>query len=220
MPGGSEQLPGGLQQGAEFGLAEAVVDGAALRPAGDQAGLLEPGQVGGDVGLGAAELGGQFGDALFSVLQGQQDGQPGGVSQDTEQAGGLPGGRRVGSRADRHAVTVTAAAAGATGHAGHGDAVLAGDTAEEPAGDAGVGFQLPEVFAGLNVVAFKELAGQDGAGVLLPLPDQGGGGSAPLACGPGDVLEREPDVAGAGAQLRGRVGDGEADGDDEAGDGV
>src|SRR5271166_5789052 len=195
LPGGGEQLPGGVQEGAEFGLGEAVVDGAALRPAGDQAGLLEPGQVGGDVGLGAAELGRQFDDALFSVLQGQQDGQPGGVGQDTEQAGGLPGGRRVGSQADRHAVTVTAAAAGGTGHAGHGDAVLASDPGEESAGDAGLG-------------------------VLLPLPYQGGGGSAPLARGPGDVFEREPDVAGAGAQLRGGVGDGEPAGDDEAGDGV
>jgi len=47
--------------------------------------------VGGDVGLGAAELGGQISDALFPGLQGEQDGQPGGVGQDTEQAGGLPG---------------------------------------------------------------------------------------------------------------------------------
>src|SRR5260370_42042850 len=87
-----EQMPGGLQQGAELGLGEAVVDGAALRPAGDQAGLLEPGQGGGGVGLGAAELGGQVGGALFSGLQGEQDGQPGGVGQEAEQAGGLAGG--------------------------------------------------------------------------------------------------------------------------------
>jgi hypothetical protein len=40
----------------ELGLGEAVVDGAELRPAGDDAGLPEPGQVGGDVGLGAGDL--------------------------------------------------------------------------------------------------------------------------------------------------------------------
>jgi len=106
------ELSGGLQQGAELGLGEAVVDGTAFRlPAGDQAGLLEPGQVGGDVGLGAAEPGGQIGDALFRGLQGEQDGQPGGVGQDAEQAGGLPGVGRVGAQADRHAVTVTVAGA-------------------------------------------------------------------------------------------------------------
>ena len=72
LPVRGEQLPGGLEQGAELGLGEFVVDGTALCPAGDQAGLLELGQVGGDVGLGAAELGGQVGDALFSGLQGEQ----------------------------------------------------------------------------------------------------------------------------------------------------
>ena len=301
--------------------------------------------------MGAAELGGQVGDALFAGLQGEQDGQPGGVGQDAEQAGGLPGRRGVGSQADRHAVTVAAAAAGGAGHvrgvrggegldagpgqggqqrgaaagrlpwlagggglvelaagvafeaaelvaqrgwadaqaggrggdgggghgdlepaqpvpacraasgraadvagnlvaglggaagagglpgevvsgqraragrggaadAGHGDAVLAGDPGEEPAGDPGFGFQLPEVLARGDVLAFEELAGQDGAGVLLPLPCRGRGGSAPLACGPGDVFEREPDVAGGGAQPGGRVGDGEPAGDDEVAGGV
>lgn len=67
------QLRGGVQQGAEPGLGEAVVDGAALCPAGNQAGLPEPDQVGGDVGLGAAQLGGEAGDALFPGLQGEQD---------------------------------------------------------------------------------------------------------------------------------------------------
>ena len=125
LPGRGEQLSGGLQQGAELGLGEAVVDGAALRPAGDQAGMLEPGQVRGDVGLGAAELGGQVGDALFPGLQGEQDGQPGGAGQDAEQAGGLPGVVGVGSQADRHAVTVAAAAAGGAGDAKF-SALLAG----------------------------------------------------------------------------------------------
>ena len=148
--------------------------------------------MGRDVGLGAAELAGQIGDALFPGLQGEQDGQPGGVGQLAEQAGGLPGGRGVGSQGDRHAVTVAApggarylrgmrdgegldvgpgqggqqrgagpggaaAAGGLPGEvvsgqragsgrggaadAGHGDAVLAGDLGEEPAGDASLGFQ-------------------------------------------------------------------------------
>ena len=307
--------------------------------------------MGGDVGLGAAEPGGQVGDALFSGLQGEQDRQPGGVGQVAEQAGGLPGGRGVGSQGDRQAVRVTAAAAGGAGYvggvrggegldagpgqggqqrgaaagrppwpagggglvelgadvvfeaaelvaqrggadaqaggrggdggeamaiwnrrsrcqpvglspvarqmspgiwppgpaglpvpgrgpvtsgscsrqgpagagpgeAGHGDAVLAGDLGEEPAGDAGVGFELAEVLARGDVLAFEELAGQDGAGVLLPLPCRGRGGPAPLAGGPGDVFEREPDVAGGGAQPRGCVGDGEPAGDDEVAGGV
>jgi hypothetical protein len=59
LPGGGEDLCGGLQEVAEFGLGEVVVDGAALGPAGDQAGFPEPDQVGGDVGLGAAEPVGQ-----------------------------------------------------------------------------------------------------------------------------------------------------------------
>jgi hypothetical protein len=41
-----------------------------LRPAGDQAGFFEDGQVGRDVGLGAAELGGEVDDAPFPGLQG------------------------------------------------------------------------------------------------------------------------------------------------------
>jgi hypothetical protein len=59
--------------------------------------------------------------------------------------------------------------------------VLAGDPGEEPAGDAGLGFQLPEVLARGGVLAFEERAGQDGAGVLVPLPCRGRGGPAPLA---------------------------------------
>jgi hypothetical protein len=43
----------------------------------DQAGLVQPGQVGGDVGLGAAEFGGEIDDALFPGLQGEQDGRVG-----------------------------------------------------------------------------------------------------------------------------------------------
>ncbi len=92
---------------------------------------------------------------------------------------------------------------GGAADAGHGDAVLAGDLGEEPAGDAGVGFQLPEVLARGDVLAVEELAGQDAAGVLPPLPCQGRGGPAPLPCGPGDAVQREPDVAGGGAQPRG-----------------
>jgi len=53
LPGRGEQLPGRLQQGAQFGLGEVVVDRAALGPAGDQAGFLEFDQVGGDVGPGS-----------------------------------------------------------------------------------------------------------------------------------------------------------------------
>ena len=83
--------------------------------------------------------------------------------------------------------------------AGHGDAVLAGDLGEEPAGDAGLGFQLPEVLARGDVLAVEELAGQDAAGMLAPLPCRGRGGPAPLACGPGDAVEREPEVAAGGA---------------------
>ena len=83
-----------------------------------------------------------------------------------------------------------------------------------------LGFELAEVLARGDVLAFEELAGQDGAGVLLPLPCRGRGGPAPLARGPGDVFEREPDVAGGGAQPRGRAGDGEPAGDDEVADGV
>jgi hypothetical protein len=109
---------------------------------------------------------------------------------------------------------------GGTADAGHGDAVLAGDPGEESAGDAGLGFQLPEVLSDPDVLAFEELAGQDGAGALLPLPCQGRGGSAPLARGPWEVVEREPDMAGAGAQPGGRVGDGKLSGDDEAAGGV
>src|SRR6266566_3946644 len=76
--------------------------------------------------------------------------------------------------------------------AGHGDAVLAGDLGEEPAGDAGLGFQLPEALACGDVLAVEELAGQGAAGVLPPLPCRGRGGPAPQPRGPGEVVEREP----------------------------
>jgi hypothetical protein len=69
LPGCGVELRGGLQQSVQLGLGEAV-DRASLRlPAGDQAGLPEPGQVGGDIGLGAAELSGQVRDALFPVCR-------------------------------------------------------------------------------------------------------------------------------------------------------
>jgi hypothetical protein len=90
---------------------------------------------------------------------------------------------------------------------------------EEPAGDAGVGFQLPEVLARCDVLAFEELAGQGGAGALPPLPGDGRGGPAPLPRGAGDVPECEPDVAGGGAQPRGGADDGKPACDDEVGDG-
>lgn len=56
--------------------------------------------------------------------------------------------------------------------------------------------------------------------MLPPLPCQGRGGSAPLPCGPGDAVEREPEVAAGGAQLGGGLSDGKLLGDDEAADGI
>jgi hypothetical protein len=55
-------------------LGGAVVDRAGLGAAGDQAAAFEDCDVGGYGGLGRAELGGQVGDALFAVLEGEQDG--------------------------------------------------------------------------------------------------------------------------------------------------
>jgi hypothetical protein len=74
-------------------LGEAVVDRAGLGTAGDQAAVFEDGHVGGDAGLGAAEFGGQVGDAPFAVLEGEQNGQPGRLGQGAEERGGLLCGR-------------------------------------------------------------------------------------------------------------------------------
>jgi hypothetical protein len=53
---GVSNCPAAYSREPQLGLGEAVVDRAALRPVGDQARLLQPGQVGGDVGLGATGL--------------------------------------------------------------------------------------------------------------------------------------------------------------------
>ena len=214
VPGRGEQLPGGLQLGSEFGLGEAVVDGAALGPAGDQAGFLQLDQVGGDVGLGAAELGGQVGDALFAGLQGEQDGQPGGVGQDAEQGGRLPGVVGVGSQADRHAVTVAAAAAGGAGdvrgvRGGEGLGAGPGQGGQQRGAAGGGGLVEP----GADV-AFEpaELVAQRGWADA-----QGGGRSGDGGVGHGDlepaqplpacraVLGRAADVAGDLASGLGRA---------------
>jgi hypothetical protein len=80
LPDCGEQPPSGSQQGGEvIRLGEAVVDRAVPGAAGDQAAVFEDSDVGGDGGLGAAEVGGQVGDALFAVLEGEQDGQPAGL---------------------------------------------------------------------------------------------------------------------------------------------
>ncbi len=98
LPGPGEQMLGGLEQGSQFGPGEAVVDRAAVRTAVDQVGLFQDGQVGGDVGLGAAELGGQVDDAVLPGLQGEQDGQPSGIGRGAEQLGGQALGRQFGQR--------------------------------------------------------------------------------------------------------------------------
>lgn len=97
---------------------------------------------------------------------------------------------------------------GVIGRAGQGDAVGAGAVGEELAGEPGLGLQVPECLARLHVFAVVEFAGQDGPGMLLPLPDHWQRGAAPLPRGPGDVFECEADVVGAGAQPRGGLGDG------------
>src|SRR6184192_4343623 len=89
LPDCGEQPPSGLQQcGEVMRLGKAVVDRAALGAAGDQAAVLGDGDGGGDGGQGAAEVGGQVGDALFAMLEGEQDGQPGGLGQGAEQRDG------------------------------------------------------------------------------------------------------------------------------------
>ena len=230
---GGEGLDAGPGQG---GQQRGAAAGRPPRPAGG-GGLVE---LGADVAFEPAELVAQRGWA--DAQAGGRGGDGGGGHGDLEPAQPVPACRAVSGRAADVAGNLVAGLGGAAAagglpgevlpgqraragrggaaDAGHGDAVLAGDLGEEPAGDAGVGFELPEVLARGDVLAFEELAGQDGAGVLLPLPCRGRGGSAPLARGPGDVFEREPDVAGGGAQPRGGVGDGEPAGDDEVAGGV
>ena len=223
---GGEGLDAGPGQG---GQQRGAAGGRLPWPAGG-GGLVEPGA---DVAFEPAELVAERGGA--DAQAGGCGGDGGGGHGGLEPAQPEPAGRAVlGRAADIAGLSSPGSAEppvpagpvrawpgrGGAELAGHGDAVLAGDPGEEPAGDPGVGFQLPEVLARGDVLAVEELAGQDGAGMLPPLPCQGRGGPAPLPRGPGDAVQREPDVAGGGAQPRGGLGDGELPGDDEVAGGV
>src|SRR6266536_3143805 len=104
--------------------------------------------------------------------------------------------------------------------ASHGDPVLAGALGEEFAGEPGLGLQLPERLPGLDIFALEELAGKDAAGTVLPLPHDRRGGFAPLPRWPGDLFERQPDVAAAGAQPLSHGADGQPFGDGKLADGL
>src|SRR6266849_5857920 len=215
---GGEGLDSGPGQGGQQGGAAA---GRPPWPAGG-GGQVEPGA---DVAFEPAELVAQRGGA--DTQAGGRGGDGGGGHGGLEPAQPAPACRAVLGRAADVAGNLVAGFGGVAGAgevlfgqlaragrggaelAGHGDAVLAGDLGEETAGDPGVGFQLAEVLARGDVLAVEELAGQDAAGALLPLPCQGRGGPAPLPCGPGDAVEREPEVAAGGAQLGGGLGDAE-----------
>jgi hypothetical protein len=98
--------------------------------------------------------------------------------------------------------------------------VLAGGGGEELGREPGLGFQVTQRLAGLEVLAVEELAGQHGARTLLPAPRGRQRAGSPVSCGAGDAFEGEPDVAGAGAELGGGGADRHLPGDDEAADGI